>query len=258
MSYNSNLPEDIDIKVSRAEVRENLRALKEDKIVDAATAVAADSAAKLTTARKISLEGDATGSTSFDGSADVAIQVDVLSADTSAQCTGNAATATKLETARTINGVEFDGTKDIIVPTIAPRCKAHLTTNVSIPSGVTTSIPMQVVDYDTDNIHTADPTKFQINTSGVYLIVHQNYIPKTSTWDDMWTVNVILEKNEKEYLAVTQPAIDGNISALVYLSAGDYIKAKVYQTSGKTFTTQFGTDGTVSCWPYISIVKISD
>ncbi|WP_110954247.1 phage tail protein [Anaerosinus massiliensis] len=81
MSYNSDLPEDIDIKVSREDIRENLRALKEDKIVDAATAVVAETADKLTTARKISLEGDATGSTSFDGSKDVAIQVDVLSAD---------------------------------------------------------------------------------------------------------------------------------------------------------------------------------
>jgi len=76
MSYNSNLPVD-----NTADTRENFRALKEDKIVDATTAVAADSAAKLATARKISFEGDATGSTSFDGSADVAITVDVLSAD---------------------------------------------------------------------------------------------------------------------------------------------------------------------------------
>ena len=76
MSYNSNLPVD-----NTADIRENFRALKEDKIVDAATAVVADSAAKLTTARKISLEGDATGSTIFDGSADVSITVDVLSAD---------------------------------------------------------------------------------------------------------------------------------------------------------------------------------
>jgi hypothetical protein len=102
MSYNSNLPADTTVP---AEIRENLRALKEDKIVDAATAVVADSAVKLTTARKISLEGDVTGSTSFDGSVDVAIQVDVLSADA----------ATKLETARTINGIEFDGTKDITI-----------------------------------------------------------------------------------------------------------------------------------------------
>jgi hypothetical protein len=255
MSYNSNLPADT---TAPAEIRENLRALKEDKIVAAATAITAESADKLANARMISLVGDAIGSVNFDGSTDATIAVDVLSADTSAQCTGNAATATKLENARNINGVAFDGTKDIIIPSIAPRCKAHLTTNVSIPSGVKTSIPLQAVDYDTDNIHTDDPTKFQINTSGVYLIVHQNYIPNTSNWDDMWTVNVILEKNEKEYLAVTQPAIDGNISALVYLNAGDYIKAKVYQTSGHTFTTQFGSDGTVSCWPYISIVKISD
>jgi microcystin-dependent protein len=117
MSYNSNLPEDITL--SRADIRENLRALKEDKIVAASTAVVADSAAKLTTARKISLEGDATGSTSFDGSADVAIQVDVLSANVSATCTGNAATATKLETARNINGVAFDGTKDITITAVA-------------------------------------------------------------------------------------------------------------------------------------------
>jgi hypothetical protein len=110
MSYNSNLPVD-----NTADTRENFRALKEDKIVDAATAVAADSAAKLTTARKISLEGDATGSASFDGSANVAIQVDVLSADVSARCTGNSSTATKLETARTINGVEFDGSADIVI-----------------------------------------------------------------------------------------------------------------------------------------------
>jgi microcystin-dependent protein len=72
MSYNSNLPED-----NTADIRENFRALKEDKIVDAATAVSADTAAKLTTARTIALQGDAIGSTVFDGSADVAIKVAV-------------------------------------------------------------------------------------------------------------------------------------------------------------------------------------
>lgn len=113
MSYNSSLPVD-----NTADIRENFRALKDDKIVDAATAVTADAATKLTTARTISLTGDATGSVSFDGSANVAIAVDVLSADTSAQCTGNAATATKFETARNINGVAFDGTADITITQI--------------------------------------------------------------------------------------------------------------------------------------------
>ena len=89
--------------------------MKEDKIVAAATAVITESADKLTTARNISLTGDATGSAAFDGSADVSIEVNVVSADVSASCTGNAVSATKLETARNINGVAFDGTEDITI-----------------------------------------------------------------------------------------------------------------------------------------------
>lgn len=43
---------------------------------------------------------------------------------TSAACSGNAATATKLQTARKINGVAFDGTKDVTV-TAAPTAHNH-------------------------------------------------------------------------------------------------------------------------------------
>lgn len=82
MSYNSNLPTDVNVTVSTADIRENFRALKEDKIVAAATAVLAESAEKLANARAISLNGDAVGSASFDGAADVNITVDVLDADT--------------------------------------------------------------------------------------------------------------------------------------------------------------------------------
>lgn len=64
-----------------------------------------DTATKLATARTISLTGDATGSTTFDGSEDVSISIDVTSADI----------ANKLETARTINGVSFDGSEDIVI-----------------------------------------------------------------------------------------------------------------------------------------------
>ena len=77
----------------------------------------ADTATKLATAKTISLTGDATGSAIFDGSADVSITVDVTSADTATICAGNAATATKLETTRTINGVSFDGSANIAITT---------------------------------------------------------------------------------------------------------------------------------------------
>lgn len=77
----------------------------------------AATATKLATARTISLAGDATGSTTFDGSGNASITVDVTSADSAVACTGNAATATKLQTARTINGVSFDGSANIEITT---------------------------------------------------------------------------------------------------------------------------------------------
>ncbi|AIF51273.1 hypothetical protein [Pelosinus sp. UFO1] len=145
MAYNSNLPMD-----NTSDIRENFRALKDDKIVAAATAITADTAVKLANARKISLDGDATGSTSFDGSADVTITVDVLTADTSAQCTGNAATATKLETARKINGVYFDGTADITITQLNGK---DIATTDQIP----TSLPANGGDADTvDGKHAVD------------------------------------------------------------------------------------------------------
>ncbi|MBP2658788.1 MAG: hypothetical protein H6Q69_1820 [Firmicutes bacterium] len=69
MSYNSDSP----ANSVAEEIRENFRALKEDKIVAADSATTAES------------------------------------------CTGNAATATKLETAVNINGVSFDGSADITI-----------------------------------------------------------------------------------------------------------------------------------------------
>jgi hypothetical protein len=71
----------------------------------------AATATKLQTARTITVSGDATGSTSFDGSGNVTISLDVTSANTSQACSGNAATATVAAScsgnAATAGGVQF-------------------------------------------------------------------------------------------------------------------------------------------------------
>ena len=64
------------------------------------------SATGLKTARTISISGDGTGSTSFDGTGNANIALSNVSASS---CTGNSATATKLATARTIS-ISGDGT----------------------------------------------------------------------------------------------------------------------------------------------------
>ncbi|HGC0092481.1 TPA: hypothetical protein ACIYZJ_003779, partial [Escherichia coli] len=54
--------------------------------------------------------------------------------------TGNAATATKLQTARTINGVNFDGSANISIPTITSR--GRVTALTSTTQGATTGLQM--------------------------------------------------------------------------------------------------------------------
>lgn len=108
----------------------------------------ANTATTLATARNIALTGDVTGSASFNGSANATITAtvannshthtsanisDATSANTAnkiverdasgnfsagtitANLTGNATTATRFQTARTINGVSFNGTANITV-----------------------------------------------------------------------------------------------------------------------------------------------
>ena len=66
----------------------------------------AQTASKLSSERTISLSGGATGSASFDGSGNISIATTLA---------GNAPSATKLATARTIAGVSFDGTSNIAI-----------------------------------------------------------------------------------------------------------------------------------------------
>lgn len=91
----------------------------------------ASTATALQTARTIAISGGVTGTaTSFDGTANIIIPVTSVDASTlgtgtvpvarlsgtyNISISGNAATATALQTARTINGVSFDGTGNITV-----------------------------------------------------------------------------------------------------------------------------------------------
>lgn len=145
MAFNVNLPADT---TAPAEVRENFRALKEDKIVAADTANTAD---KLATVRTIALTGDATGSASFDGSADVSISVDVTSADS----------AGKLETAHTINGIPFDGTADITITAKADGGNADTVGGKTVDEIISAGLPIGSIILWSGSISTI-PTNWQL------------------------------------------------------------------------------------------------
>lgn len=118
----------------------------------------AGTATKLAIARTITLSGAATGTaTSFDGSANISIEVTSLDAaklsgTASIPTTGNAGTATKLQTPRTVGGVSFDGTTNINLPGVnaagnqntsgnaATATKLANARTISLTGGVTGSV----------------------------------------------------------------------------------------------------------------------
>lgn len=117
----------------------------------------ASTASKLQTARTITLTGDATGSTSFNGSANVSIAVDVN-------------TASKLATARTITltgdasgSASFDGSANISIPvtiandshTHATSASSNATTNLTITAGGTTATIADLYATYADRLRTA-------------------------------------------------------------------------------------------------------
>ncbi|MEG0486310.1 MAG: tail fiber domain-containing protein [Acinetobacter sp.] len=109
---------------------------------------------KLQTARTIAISGAVTGTaTSFDGTSDIAIATTALDGSKistgtipaariptlNQSTTGNAATATKLANARTINGVAFDGTANITVEdsTKLPLAGGTLSGDLSVTGAIT-------------------------------------------------------------------------------------------------------------------------
>lgn len=119
----------------------------------------AGSAAKWTVARTITLAGNASGSVSLDGSSNVTLTV---TNNTASACSGNAATATKLQTKRTIDGVSFDGSSAI---THFSTCNTSAATvekvvsvnNFSLVTGATVSVLFTITNT------AANPT---LNVSG--------------------------------------------------------------------------------------------
>ena len=93
---------------------------------------------KLAHARKIQLIGDATGSSTFDGSRNISIDVNVLSSDY-AQKSLSAATSDKLKTMRTINlsgdlngSFSFDGSSNITANVnVNNNSHTHTITNIT-------------------------------------------------------------------------------------------------------------------------------
>ena len=177
----------------------------------------AGTATKLATARTISLTGDATGSTTFDGSANKSIAVTLADSGVTAgsygptaattlafggsvnvpqitvddkgrstaivnraiklpaaptTVSGNAGSATKLATARTIDGVSFNGTANIIHYGTCSTAAATVAKTVSC-KGFTLVTGAEITIRFTVTNTAASPT-LNVNNTGAKAIVYRN------------------------------------------------------------------------------------
>lgn len=212
----------------------------------------ADTAVKLATARTISVTGDASLSFSFDGSQDISSSLTLANSGVTAgeypvttvnakglvvggrtltqadipplsgskiintllvDTLGNAGTATRLQTARLINGVAFDGTQDIVVGDTVPRIAVS---EKAAPNGVATLdasglVPLsQLPSFVDDVVEYANLAGFPVSgdSGKIYVALDTN---KTYRWSG------------STYVYITSGAVDSvnGRTGVVTLSKSD-------------------------------------
>ena len=124
-----------------------------------------------------------------------------------------------------------------------PRCKVYKTANQSIANGAYACLTWNAEAFDTDTMHdnTTSNSRITFTTAGTYQITLNLYMQSNSTGNRLATI----EKNGTttqgsgtvimETLGYYPPAVTHNgfsLTTMASFSAGDYIQAFVYQSSG--------------------------
>ncbi|WP_346666105.1 hypothetical protein [uncultured Mailhella sp.] len=275
------------------------------KIPAAPTSVSgnAGSATKLATARTISLTGDVTGSTSFDGSADKSIAVTLadsgvtegsygptasatiafggsvnvpqVTVDTKGRVTtvasraikmpaaptsvsGNAGSATKLQTARTLDGVSFNGSAAIThygtcSTAAATAAKTVFLTGFTLVTGAVIFVRFTVTNT------AANPT-LNVNGTGAKAIQYRNaaisagYLAANRTYVFVYdgsSYELVGDINTDTKLSIaTQAEAEAgtdNAKAMTPLRVKQaMVKASYLPTSGGTITGNLTVTGTIT------------
>lgn len=137
-----------------------------------------------------------------------------------------------------------------VIPGIQkPAGKFHMKQAVSLPSGVPNYIDMPEIEYDTGNFHTSDPSRFQINETGIYLLEYQMYLTE---YQENTTMSIC--KGNGETIVASNPFAFGNIIALARLQKGEYVRPVVQHITNKTLQVRLENN----LVPHFSIIKLSD
>ncbi|ADE85069.1 outer membrane autotransporter barrel domain protein [Rhodobacter capsulatus SB 1003] len=166
--------------------------------------------------------------------------VKTFSAPIAGSITGNAATATELQTARTINGVAFDGGANITLPTVN-------TTGAQTVAGVKT-FSSPIAGSITGNAATASELQTARTINGVAFDGGANITLPTVNTTGAQAVAGVKTFSDIPVIPTTAPTVAGQVASKAY------VDAQVAGAVGTTYTagsglsltgTTFAADGTV-------------
>ena len=154
----------------------------------------------------------------------------------SGSTTGNASTATTLQTARTINGVSFNGSSNITVFMGGPAFRAYMVAAQSISAFTFTKLNFSTEVFDTNSNYNTSTYRFTPTVAGYYQIAAFLYVSSTFQL-------YILKNGSTDATGQYSSAVGNSVSSLVYLNgSSDYVEVYYYGNSVTTPASNAGAN----------------
>ena len=147
--------------------------------------------------------------------------------------TGNAATATKLQTARTIGGVSFDGSANIDLPGVNKTGNQSTTGNAATATKLQTARTIGGVSFD---------GSANINLPGVNIAGNQNTTGNAATATKLQTARTINGVNFDGSANISIPTITsrGRVTALTGTTQGAAAGLQMYEAYNNGYPSAYG------------------
>lgn len=119
-----------------------------------------------------------------------------------------------------------------------PTARATNSANQSIPSSTTTTLAFDSERYDTANAHdtSTDNSRLTAPVDGIYAVTAQVNWQQSSTGIRELFLDTADGRIAAENAAPTNTAFYQEVTTQIRLEAGDYVEARVYQSSGGTLS----------------------
>jgi hypothetical protein len=140
-----------------------------------------------------------------------------------------------------------------------PGCEVIRTANMNVSNTTTTYIAFTSENYDNDSMHdnSTNNDRITINTTGRYLFELQIIVDPSSTADWFYGLEVngsTLVQSNQQTVTWSPYGYFNTFSVVLNLTAGDYVRAELYQISTGTRVLSYNANHS----PILTAIKLGD